>query len=234
MDTQLPKKENQDIQVDVESIDYIIANTPIALNSNDEAVKKAGYYYLPFSTGFEMEFDNDNELTKEMFKDIPLIDLNINNSEQRFRISNGIKGLKALQNISIILKENAIFSDYSGIHYHVDCTDWYDKITDTIINDNEEWILNELDSWEYKGTYNSRQMSRSRTWVRLHSLKTIEFRIGEMTFDYPLLFKRITHCNDIVRKFMYKVKAEWLKTNSPILLYDDDIESVLKNRKKKI
>ena len=37
----------------------------------------------------------------------------------------------------------------------------------------------------------------------------MEFRIGEMTFDYELLFKRISHCNKIVHNIkMYMVNNE--------------------------
>ena len=41
----------------------------------------------------------------------------------------------------------------------------------------------------------------------------MEFRLGEMTFDYELLFKRITHANAIVKR----LKEELIET-----VEDDD------------
>jgi hypothetical protein len=235
------------------SISYILANTPLALDATDPDVIEVGNFFLPRSTGFEMEFDNDGELTKSMFDGVNLLDLDINNAEQRFRIPSGIEGLKALYQISMILKQNALFSDYSGIHYHIDCTDFFSKITRYYISLEQEWLLKELDSWDYKGKYNSRGISYntlftkhikdyevsilSGSWIRFKDyLKTMEFRIGNMTFEYKTLFERITHANHIVEKFKYNVLINDIKTNTPILLYEDEdnLREFLKNRNKQI
>lgn len=255
MDSQYLKKLLQRIGDDEKSIDFIISTTPTVLDSNNSDVIKAGNYYLPYSTGFEMEFDNDGELTKEQFAYLNLLDLQINNSEQRFRITNGIKGLKQLFGISKVLRKNAIFSDYSGIHYHVDCTGHYDLFDSTLINEYWEWIEEELRLWDYRGTYNKKGYcglgygtGYSGSWLRFNSsFKTMEFRIGNMAFDYKTLFLRIVHANFIVKTIKvaayknYKAigerkEIERIKTESPILMYKSDkkIDKLLTKRIKKI
>ena len=101
-----------------------------------------------------------------------------------------------------VLKKYAELNPDSGIHYHIDCTDVYDLFTSDFINNHSDYILTELDKWKYKGTYNPRKcvFSSSRNWVRFKdTLKTMEIRIGEMTFDYELLFERIRHSSEIVK-----------------------------------
>lgn len=233
---------------DEESIDYIISNTPEVLDSDDPDVIEAGIYYLPYSTGFEMEFDNNGELTSDMFTDLNLLDLDINDSEQRFRIDNGIIGLKQLSGISRILRKYAIFSDYSGIHYHIDCTDKYNQFTCKNVNDNWEWIQNELIHWEYGGNYNKQGYcgiynkqndepnKYNGSWLRFNSqFKTMEYRIGNMTFDYRVLFKRIVHANYITKTLKKVIEIEAI--NDTILKYEHKnkkIQKVLKNRTIKI
>ena len=62
-------------------------------------------------------------------------------------------------------------------------------------------MLKALKSWNYKGSYNTWTISNYRTAIRIpteHS--TIEYRIGEMSFDYELIIKRIIHCQNITRR----------------------------------
>lgn len=252
MDIQSLKNNLQRIEEETESISYIVANTPLVLDSDDPDVIEVGNFFLPRSTGFEMEFDNDGELTGEMFKEVTLLHLDINRSEQRFRIPKGIEGLKSLYQISMILKKNALFSDYSGIHYHVDCTDFYDKISRKLLKYEQDWILEELDTWDYRGSYNSRGINCvglpftsdiesvgiiAGGWLRFQDYyKTMEFRIGNMTFEYKTLFNRITRANHIVEQFKYNILINDIKLNSPILLYEDDenLREFLKKRNQKI
>lgn len=160
---------------------------------------------IPYSTGFEIECHYGQSYNEQSFRAIPDI-MEVQNAdyEQRYRIPTGIRGMICLYHISQQLKVNSELNLGSGIHYHIDCTEiWdgnlYDK---TSLADNADWILEELDEWGYKGTYNKRGTNPGKgNWVRANGLKTLEFRIGEMTFDYPLLLKRITHCNSIVYRF---------------------------------
>ncbi|MBS1960723.1 MAG: hypothetical protein JST04_00800 [Bdellovibrionales bacterium] len=183
-------------------VQEVVYNTPLVLLSftAKDDIDKANNF-LPYSTGFEIECDKGELYNEINFTSIPNILAVKNDShEQRYRIPNGIIGLICLYNISIQLKINSTINNGSGIHYHIDCSNNFDEIRNEIFK-NEKSILNELKSWEYKGKYNSWKISDSKTAVRVHSYhKTIEFRIGEMTFDYEILVKRIIHANDIVRR----------------------------------
>ena len=182
------------------SIDTILKTIPLALDVEDKIVQKLALFYFPYSVGFEIETMTENI---RIFDEIPyLMENSSGSNELRFRIPNGIKGIQCLFNISIYLKKYAELNPDSGIHYHIDCTDVYDLFTPDFINNYSEYILTELDKWEYKGTYNPRKcvFSSSRNWVRFKdTLKTMEIRIGEMTFDYELLFERIRHSSEIVK-----------------------------------
>ena len=218
----------------IESIEDIIKLYPKTLNVNDPDVIKAGNYYLPYSTGFEIECFQHENYQLSNFTSIPnIMEVNNSKSEQRFRIPSGIKGIICLYDIAYQLEFNMIRTN-SGIHYHVDCTDMWDKISHNngeLFSSNREPILEALDTWNYKGTYNH----RNSNWIRMnHQFKTLEIRIGEMTFNYKLLLKRIIHCNSIIRDLKVKIETEYIRTNSPILLYDKDVSTTLNNRVKKI
>ena len=194
----------------------IIKITPTILDDSLES-RILGYHYLPYSTGFEIECNMKPGYRTDVFTNIPnIMEADVNEYEQRFRIPEGLEGLKCLFEISANLKEQALFNPDSGIHYHIDCTDVYKYFNKEFVAKHKEWILNELDSWNYQGTYNKRniEFSFSHNWVRFQeTFKTMEFRLGEMTFDYELLFKRITHANAIVRR----LKEELIET-----VEDDD------------
>ena len=182
------------------NIDTILKTIPLALDVEDKNVQKLALFYFPYSVGFEIETNTQNI---RIFDEIPYLIANTSSvNELRFRIPNGIKGIQCLFNISIYLKKYTELNPQSGIHYHIDCTDVYDLFTSDFINNHSDYILTELDKWKYKGTYNPRKcvFSSSRNWVRFKdTLKTMEIRIGEMTFDYELLFERIRHSSEIVK-----------------------------------
>lgn len=193
---------------------------------------------LPFSTGFEIECDKLPSFNINDFESIPnILDVNIDNDEQRFRIPSGLKGLQCLYNISIALHKNSNLNLGSGIHYHIDCTSFFDKIEQDILHKNSEGILKELDDWNYKGTYNSRKVSYSmgHCWVRRQiGFNTLEFRIGEMTFNYQKLFLRIVHLNQIIKDLKYSCELNYYHKNDVSALYDKNIYKVLQNRIEKI
>lgn len=192
--------------------DCINYNPVALLKINSKALLDKIDDVLPYSTGFEIECfpkkkaDSLLSLQDHMnyFRVIPdIIDVNCDSNEQRFRIPSGLKGLICLQEISKVLINCCELNPLSGIHYHVDFTDCYDDLNSKFISENSSWMLEELDSWNYKGTYNRRncQFDTSHHWIRFqNSFKTMEIRIGEMTFNYQLLLKRILHANEIARK----------------------------------
>lgn len=213
---------------------------PHGLDINDSDVNKVADYLLPFSTGFEIECFYGKKYNVDNFTAIEnIMEVRNDKGEQRYRIPSGLMGLRCLYDISYQLKFNCERSD-SGIHYQVDCTEWWDKLYNAkdyhynkILEPYKENILLELDTWQYQGSYNKRDSN----WYRLNSdFKTIEFRIGEMTFDYPVLFNRIIHCNAIVDYLKNQIIGNYLKLNSPILMYGKkkEIKNVLKNRIEKI
>ena len=216
-------------------IEEVISITPKVLEINDE-LEKVGNFYLPFSTGFEIECSLKNNRDINIFKDIPnIMEVRGGYDELRFRIPPGIIGLNCLYDISVMLKENAKLNFGSGIHYHVDATDWFEYVDQTFIDQNKLWVLQELESWNYQGGYNNRDMAFHRCWVRCHeNYKTFEFRIGEMTFDYEVLFQRIVSANSITQKLKNKVADAILIKENPGLAYAKDVHQVLKKRKVEI
>jgi len=235
----LYQKLLQLLQEEEESINTIVSTIPTSLDANDLLVQKVGDYFLPFSTGFEIECNKGEDFNDQNFKNIPnIIEVLCDTSEQRFRIPNGILGLQCLYNISIQLKKNSLLNPLSGIHYHIDFTDAYEYLTSDMIEFNKSWMLEELDEWNYVSFYNSRNINFNtcHNWVRFQGIfKTLEFRIGEMTFDYSLLFKRIVHANFIVQEFKEKIITDYLfKNNSDFMYSKDNITTMLKNRIKKI
>lgn len=198
------------------SIEDSVYNYPlIFLEIDDEKILKSVDKFIPFSTGFEIECNSLSNFKSEYFETIPnILHIDCDNSEKRFRIPSGLKGMICLYEISQLLWDTCSITN-SGIHYHIDMTDWYgdvDSLSTTekheFIDLNKDWILKELDTWEYNGNYNPREVDcfgGSRNWVRFkHTTKTCEIRIGEMTFDYSILIKRIIHCNKIVKRLKYE------------------------------
>lgn len=173
---------------------------------------------IPYSSAFEIECDivgvGDEaksydasivSVHNQIFRAIPdIMDVQNDSYEQRYRIPNGLRGIICLYNISTQLKIHSLLNPHSSIHYHVDCTDTYNQEFITLVNSSENYILKELDTW-----LNSPEDATNRgngSWFKLNSLQTLEFRLGEMTFDYKILLKRIMHCNTIVKKFKDKLQ----------------------------
>ncbi len=160
--------------------------------------------YLPYSIGIEIECNKSSNFSLDKFTTIPdILSVDIDDAEQRFRIPNGLSGLICLYNICNELKSNSELNPDSGHHYHIDMTNVYNLLNCKFIELNSNWILNELDTWGYKGTYNRRdvQFSTSHTWVRFQeSFKTAEFRIGNMTFEYDIIVKRLIHASNIIQR----------------------------------
>ena len=179
--------------------------------------------YWFYDVGIEIEcspLDGFSESDKlEELKELNIFkDIQLTKDEQRFRLPKGTSGFYALHKLSMFMKKYYAFNDLSGIHYHIDFSDCFDNLinNESIVNISL-YLLNELDSWNYKGSYNSRmvKLDGGASWVRFQSdFKTMEVRIGEMTFDYNLLLKRILHLQEIT----YRLKFEYLQ-----YLYSDDL-----------
>lgn len=208
--------------IDKKQLEALVYTDPLGLLTlrSKEDIDLANSY-LPYSTGFEIECEQAEDYTKQSFDAIPnIMEIASSGSEQRYRIPNGINGLICLYHISNEAKRSLLLNYGSGIHYHVDCTDcWRRELAEELIKQ-REWIIADLDKWKNKGTYNSigvsigaipdtRDLSYASvshltseflsSWVRANHLQTLEFRIGEMTFEYTDWVKCIVEVNKMVK-----------------------------------
>ena len=122
----------------------MIYSSPLPLLSiKDEKIIDFVNSFLPYSTGFEIECNQGKNFNVENFENIPdIISVNIDSSEQRFRVPNGIKGIICLYNICEQLKLNSEENPLSGIHYHVDMIDVNEEIpSETYVKNNQESLL---------------------------------------------------------------------------------------------
>lgn len=202
-----------------------IFKQPLALNSfKDKGLIEVAESYLPYSVGIEVECSwnkevryGANDMTMDCLERIPtLLQAGHSQNEKRFRINKGIRGMLDLYEVTQFLRDTCDLNPESGIHYHIDMTeldwDYYNekgvkKFKDMIIPDITDmfsWIIDSLKSWNYKGTYNSLGVAYDMKgwWVNISPhYKTMEFRIGEMSFDYEPIIKRIIHCSRLVKRF---------------------------------
>lgn len=171
---------------------------------------------IPYSTGFEIECNKQNTYDIKNFESIPdIVHIQVDNGEQRYRIPNGIKGIICLHNICYQLRLNSELNYGSGIHYHIDCTDAKKLHTDNkALDTNAGWILPELDKWGFRGLQ-SRGIGSTGRWIRTSYHNTLEFRIGNMSFDYNVLLKNIVSANTIVRRLKDQLNVPPPKFEEP-------------------
>lgn len=212
--------------IDKNKLQELVETAPVVLLAlKDKKIIDEINNMLPYSTGFEIECGvNAITFNIDNFDVIPdIIEADTHSSvEQRFRIPNGFKGIICLYNLCQQLKNNLLLNYGSGIHYHVDCTECFNQELANTTRLYESWILEELSLWDYKGTYNRKGINyvnllndytlNTGNWLRFNHLKTMEFRIGEMSFDYKVLIRRILHCNSIVKK----MKDELIEVKQPV------------------
>lgn len=183
-----------------------LLRTPYDLTDNEAEL------YLPHSVGFEIECGINRSYSTSEIKDAiniivekykPITDhffiSEPSDYENRFRIPKGKMGLHCLYDICKLLKKYYLLNTSSGIHYHVD-SPWVKSLdSNATFNDNDkivnDYVIQQLESWDYKGTYNIKKISFVKgCWVVFRvGLGTIEYRIGEMTFDFSLIIKRMSH-----------------------------------------
>lgn len=188
-----------------------------------------------YDVGIEIECSaikdyHSNEL-RSLCGKIPFKEFDFSSLEQRFRLPAGFKGFLCLGLLSEFMAENFYLNPDSGIHYHIDFTDVYDNcISDVTVKDVEKYILQELESWNYIGAFNRKEVKIGTicaTWVRFQNgFKTMEVRIGEMTFDYNLLLQRILHLQEIAKK----VKEDLINYNPFDETSENNIINFVKNR----
>lgn len=161
-------------------------------------------YYLPYSTGFEVECNSLDTFNINDFNKIDnIMEVECDFNEKRFRIPNGLNGLICLYDICDALIDNCSLNMGSGIHYHIDMTDVWDKgVNKEFVDKVNDYIIGQLTKWETAKVIDNYAKCRynDRAWVNFQpDFKTCEIRIGEMTFSYQEILKRIIDANRIVR-----------------------------------
>jgi hypothetical protein len=198
---------------------------------------------LPFSIGFEIECDYLSNYDKTIFQKIPnLIAFNTSEIEQSFRIPPGLKGMRCLSDICNALIATSSLNYGSGIHYHVDMTDWWELFDFEKTEKNfSKFIFKELDKWKYEIGTNSKEIKYDKkfTWLNFRSdFKTAEYRIGEMTFDYTTILIKMLHASYITDA-IYQFNKSSIKKISVIdvsnyptheTLNLDNIRNIINNR----
>lgn len=185
----------------------IYAN-PHSLQLLPPKLQGIAHNHMPFDVGVEIECFLKEEYTSGYSQTDVLMQIeecgvkqtSYDYGEVRFRLPAGIEGMCVLSNVCDVLKKYFGLNPASGIHYHIDFTNYFPTNRQLFIRRNEKFILKALESWNYTGHYNAWVFSTSKEAVRLCTDKrTIEFRIGEMTFDYSLMMRRIVHASSIVK-----------------------------------
>lgn len=230
------------MQTNSEVIKEAIYNNPtVLLNLNNNIVNDHIDSFLPFSMGFEFEADNyeKSSFKTEYFTSIPdIMNADFDYNEHRYRIPTGLKGLVCLFTLCETLKKHTILDLDSSIHYHTDLTDIYDNMIESKHYGQEIGSIQEkLKEW---GT--AKNLDSINGWCKLNSLKTLEIRIGEPTYDYSIIIKRVFSCTEIARDLKIKYgsniyrlenlnkKLEQLRTVSAINNTVVDFNKVVKSR----
>lgn len=150
---------------------------------------------LPYHTGLEIECKTTTQDIELYFNRLPCLINDHTTGELRVKFNTGINGLCQLYCFCMTLVKYSKFNEGSGIHYNIDTS-----VNSLIVNDKTDSniILEELDTWNYKGTYNRRLVGFTKSiWCRVHDNR-LEIRIGEMSFDFNFILNRIQSCNKIV------------------------------------
>lgn len=220
--------------MDLKEIEELVIRAPLLLTSikDKNIISLIEDNYLSFSIGLEFETFVKDSYKMEIFENIPgLIRTSIDSEEQRYRIPSGINGLICLYLLCREIKNHCELDTESAIHYHIDMSQIFKDVVyknqESFIHDNKEWILNEFDTWgKDVDNYNRRIAVNNRCWINFQSqFNTMEVRIGEMTFDYEIIIKRILHCCAIVRQ-IYKIYEKQLIvcSYSPIITIEEILQ----------
>jgi hypothetical protein len=192
-----------------------VFHNPLGISCLPPKLQGIAANYLNRSVGLEVECEMLNEDSMYLIAyqkdrvelEHRLVHMNTGHCEQKFRIGVGEKGLVDLYHVSEFLKKWYGLNISSGIHYHVDCTSNYRQIRFNMLSNPEieKMMLKELKTWDYTGHFNRPEIvgtgHKEHVWACLRErFNTIEYRIGEMTFEYSLLIKRVLHAVSITNR----------------------------------
>lgn len=130
----------------------------------------------------------------------------------------GFKQLAGLYQVLEVMKNNCIDCKGSGIHIHIDISpfyypttkkrnwygdDFYLKLQQVLIQNSYLDKVHEIFGNKYYGTYNRKTCSINEKgrWINIRTnYDTIEFRIGNLTFDYTELIDIVIKLQSLVKK----------------------------------
>lgn len=246
MDQNIQEKDTDNIK----KIEEAIYKFPHLLdNIKSSKIINAIDNLLPYSHGIEFECLKKPKYNLKHFQNIPhIMDIDTDNMEQRYRIPSGIKGLICLYHICERMREYSIVDLASSNHYHTDMTDvanqthnyYKENRNNTEFQEaNNNWIIEELKSWETAKNYNNAKIDY---WYKYNDIGTLEIRIGEPTFEYEIIVRRLIQCANLVRKLKsnldpkkYRLnklydELELLKEKKEIIIEEDDIQKIINQR----
>lgn len=147
----------------------------------------------------------------------------------------GFRQLVGFHKVLETMKSDLISCPGSGIHIHIDISPFIpDKIEDRrgtyerwLENIRNQMVINldmvyEIFGSKYTGEYNRKscRIDQKGNWVNIRSgFKTIEFRIGELTFDYEELIDIVIKLQKLTKEVMRKAHKISLQKGYNITKY---------------
>ncbi len=152
--------------------------------------------YLPFRVGIEFEH---GEVPYNYFYDSNSLGLYFNHgitlgsSETQVSFK-GYKNLIYLYKYLNFLSDTVPFNLDSGIHIHIDATNFFESIN--VMSIPQSIIDYIIQIFDYTGSYNDHIMSTWKQAIRIHGrYQTLEYPIFKMTYNYSDLVKWILICS---------------------------------------
>jgi hypothetical protein len=130
------------------------------------------------------------------------------------------------------MKDMSIIDEGSSNHYHTDLTDIW-----SIINvcgyrhqlSDYDYITESLKEWKTAFNYN-----QTSDWWYFNDIGTLEVRIGEPTFDYDIIIKRLMQCSDLCKQIRNVVpndyKLKQLQRQLQELNFFDELSVINQNQ----
>jgi hypothetical protein len=222
----------------------VLTKSPLIFENNSKVIDYIDKVLFPYKVGMEIEtsvldYNTINiacENIKEYIPTIEHLDLN-SGGEQRFRVSEGYKGLCDLYKLCQVLPDTLIHNTGSGIHYHIGINDVDGGLFSSISSLEAENILCILDGWNYGGSYNTRTVDYGATWLRRNGeFNTFEFRCANMKLNYTEIIKEVLDAQEICLNLknnktnkLHRLKNKLIKPPPP--KPEVNIEELIKNRR---
>lgn len=135
----------------------------------------------------------------------------------------GFKQLVGFYNVLEAMKHSLFYCKGGGIHIHIDLTpfyysdnnskswkadSYYVKLYNILSTDAYLNRVYKIFGSKYAGTYNRRscEIDSKGNWINIRPyFKTIEFRIGDLTFEYEELIDIVIQLQALIKEINYKI-----------------------------